>query len=64
MQEVLLCFACSAVVQQDHPLASCSTSLVKGKCDICGHNTWCDLYLEEDVYKGKYERSKLDDSRY
>lgn len=58
MREILLCFACAAVVQMDHPIASCSTRLLQGKCAICGRNIWCDLYREEDVYKGKYERSK------
>lgn len=64
MQEILLCFACSAIVQQDHPIASCSTRLLQGKCAMCGRDIWCDLYRDEDVYKGKYERSKLDGSRH
>lgn len=61
MREVLLCFACAATVQMDHPIASTSMRLLQGKCAMCGRNIWCDLYSEDDVYKGKYERSKPND---
>lgn len=64
MQEVLLCFACAAAVHMDHPIASVSMRLVQGKCAMCGRNVWCDLYSEDDVYKGKYERRPTHGQRF
>ena len=61
--DIMLCFACAAIVGEDHPIESKSMRLLCGTCSICGRDTLCDLYSSDDVYRGKYERRKPNGSR-
>ena len=48
--DIMLCFACAAIVGEDHPIASKSTRLLCGTCSICGRDTLCDLYSSDDEH--------------